>query len=95
MFLNFNKISEDTTTVTYLIQTLYWDQTYKPEIKHVKVKAVCTFDKKHEKVTFDNKKTDSYYFERKWKPIYILEHLKNLNKTGQPFPEKYCIATGG
>jgi hypothetical protein len=95
MFLDLIKISEDAATVTYLIETLYWNQTYMPEIRHEKVKAICIFDKSSKTITFDNNETDSYYFKRKWEPIYILEHLKKLHETGKPFPEKYSIITGG
>ncbi|MGE0010571.1 MAG: hypothetical protein AB7F19_01240 [Candidatus Babeliales bacterium] len=94
MYLKLDKISEDAESVSYRIESTIYEETPTKIIKTV-VKALCIFDKKLETITFDNEKTDAYYFNCQWEPIYILHHLKKLNRIGEPFPDMYDIVTGG
>ena len=93
MYIKFDKISEDATTVTYLIETDTLDESVRT-IQYKFVKALCTFNKETETISYDVDKTDPFYFQQQKEPAAILHHLKKLNLRGAPFPEIYDIATG-
>lgn len=94
MYLKFDKVSEDTNSVSYRIETEARDLNSFTN-SFVTVYATCIFDKFAETITYDPQATDSFYIQRQLEPLYILIHLKKLNKKKRNFPDKYCIATGG
>ncbi|MGE0010570.1 MAG: hypothetical protein AB7F19_01235 [Candidatus Babeliales bacterium] len=95
MFLDLHIASEDEARVCYWVETDYWDQSFMPEIKWVKVKGLCIFDKNTKTISFDSEQTDSFFVDRSWEPLMIEAHLKKIDKKQNGFPEEYHIATGG
>lgn len=92
MHIKFDKILESTTFVTYMIEVEVLDESSK-QIQYKTVNGFCTFDKKSEEISFDHNKTDSYFFNAKKEPAYILYHLRKLNRSEEPFPDIYDIVT--
>lgn len=92
MRIKFDKVSENATSVTYWLETETLDSLSRT-IQYKYVKALCTFDKETETISFDIDKTDPFYFHRDKEPASILHHLKKLNRIGTPFPDMYDIVT--
>ncbi len=94
MHLKFYKVSEDTATVKYQVETNAYEKTAAGVIKTL-VKALCIYDKATKKVSFDHKKTDSFFFDRTWEAVMIEMHLQDISKKDKGFPETSSITTGG
>lgn len=92
MYIKFDKVSENDTTVTYLLETEILDQSSR-QINHIFVKAICIFNKKTESLMYDENNTDLYYLKKHREFFHVLHYLTKFNRSGDSFPQVYNIIT--
>ncbi|MGE4257838.1 MAG: hypothetical protein AB7F19_00635 [Candidatus Babeliales bacterium] len=92
MYIKFNKLSENDTTVTYLLETEILDESSK-SINHIFVKAIGIFDKETETLIYDENNTDPYYLKKHREYFHVLYYLRKFHRSGNSFPQVYNIIT--